>query len=648
MKKALRRTIGCISLLAILFSTFASTTPVFSGFNDKASNPKSSKDETVVRSISAAPAVMKKAVADARNFYGTAGLYSSIPGSTCTQGKTTYTYSSASLQSFTVPANVTSVTIEAWGANGGDAAAVATVGSENGTGGVGAYLKGTFNVASGSSLKIIVGQKGGNQSVGNDNSTYSGGGGGGSYVSTSDFTSVSNLLLAAGGGGGGGYGLVSNVSGKDANKDANVNTSGYYGAQASSAFAISGVGNPGGTGGNGGFNGDQAGGGAGILTDGEDDESGNLAYGMTPANGGYGGFGFDGIVDEYGGYGGGGATTGGGGGGGGYSGGGGGKNAGFGGGAGSFLSGAATGITKTAHANVSLGHNGDGLVIITWTIPNPVMAVKGNGNVIANDPTHLNTPITSDNTDFGNTTPGGNITKTFTIHNTGTLVNALHVTGITLTNSLFTLVPGSLPMTIAAGGSASFSVQYSPTAAGTHNSFVNIANDDCVAGTYIYTIKGTATTASAPLLPGTIGSDQTVCATEPVNPIVNITGASGGTGTISYQWQQSTDNSSFTNIIGETSQTYSPPGLTQTTYYRRGAYTATDAIVYTTGSVKITVNPTPAVTAGSNSPVCAGGTINLTSSAAVSWIWDGPNSFASTQQNPSVPAQHLLPAEPIT
>lgn len=47
--------------------------------------------------------------------------------------------------------------------------------------------------------------------------------------------------------------------------------------------------------------------------------------------------------------------------------------------------------------------------------------------------------------------------------------------------------------------------------------------------------------------------------------------------------------------------------------------------------------PTPA--AGSNSPVCEGGTISLTAStiAGATYAWTGPDSFASSEQNPSIP-----------
>ncbi len=54
--------------------------------------------------------------------------------------------------------------------------------------------------------------------------------------------------------------------------------------------------------------------------------------------------------------------------------------------------------------------------------------------------------------------------------------------------------------------------------------------------------------------------------------IANETYASGGTdGYIVYQWQKSTNNIDFIDIPEATYPNYTPPSITQTTYYRRGA-----------------------------------------------------------------------------
>jgi gliding motility-associated-like protein len=73
----------------------------------------------------------------------------------------------------------------------------------------------------------------------------------------------------------------------------------------------------------------------------------------------------------------------------------------------------------------------------------------------------------------------------------------------------------------------------------------------------------------------------------------------------------------------------------------------TDAGVYTivttastsctkTNTITVVVNATPTITIGSNSPICAGTTLSLTSTGGGTYTWSGPNAFTSTLQNPMV------------
>ena len=50
----------------------------------------------------------------------------------------------------------------------------------------------------------------------------------------------------------------------------------------------------------------------------------------------------------------------------------------------------------------------------------------------------------------------------------------------------------------------------------------------------------------------------------------------------------------------------------------------------------VTVNPAPIPTIGSDSPVCYGYNLNLSSGGGVSYSWSGPNSFSSLDQNPVI------------
>ncbi len=112
----------------------------------------------------------------------------------------------------------------------------------------------------------------------------------------------------------------------------------------------------------------------------------------------------------------------------------------------------------------------------------------------------------------------------------------------------------------------------------------------------------------------------------------------------SYQWQASIDSgASWTNISGATSQNYTPPNIyvNGVTKYRRiingdACNRASDTLA----TVTIIVTPSVATpTVSSNSPLCAGQTLNLTShstTSGVTYAWTGPNSFTSSLQNPSI------------
>ena len=83
--------------------------------------------------------------------------------------------------------------------------------------------------------------------------------------------------------------------------------------------------------------------------------------------------------------------------------------------------------------------------------------------------------------------------------------------------------------------------------------------------------------------PGSIGSAQSIVANATPNALTSISGASGGDGSnYSYQWQVSTNNSSWADISGATSTSYAPGALTANTYYRRKASSAACGDGYTT------------------------------------------------------------------
>jgi hypothetical protein len=135
------------------------------------------------------------------------------------------------------------------------------------------------------------------------------------------------------------------------------------------------------------------------------------------------------------------------------------------------------------------------------------------------------------------------------------------------------------------------------------------------------------TVATAPSAP-TASSNSPVCEGSTINLTTStISGAS-------YNW---------TGPDGFTSMTQNPT-IPNATAAKAGTYSVTAVIGSCTSApstTNVTISPTPsAPTASSNSPVCEGGTINLTAAtiSGADYEWSGPDGFTSTAQNPSIPS----------
>jgi gliding motility-associated-like protein len=129
------------------------------------------------------------------------------------------------------------------------------------------------------------------------------------------------------------------------------------------------------------------------------------------------------------------------------------------------------------------------------------------------------------------------------------------------------------------------------------------------------TTTSTVTVINNPTVTVTTG---TICAGSSTS--LTASGAS------SYAWSPGTGLSSTSGSVVTAN-----PGTTQD-YTVIGTAGTCTAVATTT----VTVNPLPVVSIGSNSPLCVNQTLNLTSGGGTSFSWSGPNSFSSTQQNPSV------------
>lgn len=113
----------------------------------------------------------------------------------------------------------------------------------------------------------------------------------------------------------------------------------------------------------------------------------------------------------------------------------------------------------------------------------------------------------------------------------------------------------------------------------------------------------------------------------PVAPIcsgqsVVLTAPPGAT---SYEWQHNGASTQSVNVTPATSQNYTVE-VTGLCGFKQTLTTAVTVIA-------TPVTPTPT----SNSPICSGSTINLSTSVnGATYNWTGPNSFSSTNQNPSI------------
>ena len=156
-------------------------------------------------------------------------------------------------------------------------------------------------------------------------------------------------------------------------------------------------------------------------------------------------------------------------------------------------------------------------------------------------------------------------------------------------------------------------------ATGTYSLTVTVAGCTSLAGT-------TAVTVNAIPAAPSVSSNSPICAGSTLNLTTPVVGAT-------YAW---TGPNGFTS----TSQN---PTIPSATTAATGTYSLTVTIAGCTsvaGTTAVTVNPIPATpTLSSNSPICAGSTLNLsTPVVGATYSWTGPNGFTSTSQNPTIPS----------
>jgi gliding motility-associated-like protein len=229
----------------------------------------------------------------------------------------------------------------------------------------------------------------------------------------------------------------------------------------------------------------------------------------------------------------------------------------------------------------------------------PEINLVGNG-VTINDGDI--TPTTTDNTNFGAVCVGGTIVKTFTIQNTGTAPLTVGTISLGGTNAnLFSVGALSPASPVSAGGSAVFSVTYTPLTAGVSSPTISFTNNDCNESPY--DVVFTATANALPTVTAS-ASSSVICA--------GFTTSLIGSGANTYTWSGSAANNTA----------FSP--TVTTSYTVNGTNTLTGCTSTNSAVQTITVNALPTVTANATATVvCFGGTVTLSGSGANTYSWTG-------------------------
>ena len=516
-------------------------------------------------------------------------------------GTQTFSYT-GSIQNWTVPAGVTSLSFTAEGAQGGSGTA------GYGVGGLGGRVQGSLSVTPGQALSIYVGQMplsniGGFNGGGNGaNNTYGRGGGGATDIRIGGVALANRVVVAAGGGGGG-----TNCF------SANQNSGGVGG---------------GATGGNG-YQCNQ--------------QTNYVGFGGTQTAGGInlGGLGQTGGLGQ----GGNGGTTYGGGGGGGYYGGGGGSYGGGGGGSSYVLAtvvsnSIVTSGVRTGNGELTISWSGAGcpslLVPVTITInPAPILSVS-NSTICAGQ----SATLTATSSIQGGTftwSPGGATGTTIVVNpTTTTQYTASYTTsGCPTTSATGTVTVNSNPLApIASNVSLCGPGSTTLTASGGQNNsyswFSNPNGTGQLATTATYTTP-TLQTSSVYYLQevsaqNCVSALTTVTVTINPIPIVSVNSVTVCAGQVANLTATSTvPNGIFTwSPGGNTGNSISVTPTTTTTYTASYLVTGCPSV---SGTGTVTVNPLQPITG--NLTACLGLNAQL-ANVVVPGTWSSSNIGVAT------------------
>jgi gliding motility-associated-like protein len=191
-----------------------------------------------------------------------------------------------------------------------------------------------------------------------------------------------------------------------------------------------------------------------------------------------------------------------------------------------------------------------------------------------------------------------------------------------------TICPGSSTQLNGSGGNT---YSWAPAGSLSNPNIANPVATPSTTTTYTLTVTGgsaqctgtdvVTVTVAAPT--STAGSNSPICSGQTLN--LTSTPAGGN----SYSW---TGPNGFSSNVQN-------PTIPNATPADSGTYivTVTTGGCTSTASTVVSISATPNVTASSNSPICPGTTLNLTSTAGgTTYSWTGPGGFSSAIQNPTI------------
>jgi gliding motility-associated-like protein len=101
-------------------------------------------------------------------------------------------------------------------------------------------------------------------------------------------------------------------------------------------------------------------------------------------------------------------------------------------------------------------------------------------------------------------------------------------------------------------------------------------------------------------------------------------------GDVDYQWQQSTDNISFTNINGATAKDYDPQLVGITTFYRRLITNLPCTTGMPSNTITITITSVPIPTISAEQTVCIGNAVTITATGGIRYLWSPAAGLSGT------------------